>query len=188
MSSEKEDAFSLLLVVAGLIVLAGGVTTGLYYKFTQAEKKWLPLIKQYAENMNINPFFFAALVAKESSFNPKAFRREAGYKWGTNPDFPEGGDASYGLGQILYSTAKTSVLYTGTPKGLFDPDTNLDVVSKFFKMLLDQYGGSYQDALAAYNSGKPFDKAPEVTRTDYVPKALAYAAQFEKENVFEGIA
>jgi soluble lytic murein transglycosylase-like protein len=182
---KKEEVFDLALLALGILaVIAGGKIVSLVYQFSKNEKKYLPIVKQYAENMGINPYNFAALIAKESSFNPKAFRREAAYKWGTNPDYPEGGDASYGLGQILYSTAR-GLLFTGTPSDLYDPDMNLDVVSKYFKTLLDLYGGNYMDAHAHYNSGKPYSKAPDVTKTDYVPKVLAYAAQFEKERVFE---
>jgi len=170
-----------LAAVVGVILLVGGRAV-LIYRLGQKQKELLPKIKLYAERYGIDPYVLAALVAKESSFNPTAFRREAGYKWGTNPDFPEGGDASYGLTQIMYSNAR-ALGYTGIPTGLFDPDMNLHFGTLFLKNLLTRYG-NYRDALAAYNSGRAFDKAPESTRTDYVPKSEGYAEYFRQENVF----
>lgn len=156
------------------------------YKIDAAARKWLPTIYAWAKRLQVDPYFFAAMIAKESSFNPNAFRREAKYKWGSNPDYPEGGDASYGFCQILFSTAK-GIGYTGGPKSLYDPDINLLWGGTLFKSLYKKYG-NYKDVFAAYNSGKPYAKAPTVTQTDYVPKATDYAASFKQQDAFKGLA
>ena len=54
-----------------------------------------------------------AVIQIESSFRANAYRAE-----------PQIGDASYGLMQILSSTAADRG-YDGPPEGLFDPETNL---------------------------------------------------------------
>lgn len=191
MRAEDKALLVLGSIVAGVLLLGGGVAVvGLRFLLNDDKKKYLPLIKTYADRYGIDPFIFAGLVAKESGFNPKAFRREAGYKWGTNPDFPDpdgdgpliGGDASYGLVQIMYSNAK-AMGYSGEPNGLFDPDLNLHFGAIFFKGLLTRYG-NYPDALSAYNSGRPLAKAPDSTANDYVPKTTGYAAYFKDQNVF----
>lgn len=61
--------------------------------------------------------FTAALIMgimqKESSFNPRAYRAE-----------PQINDASYGLMQVLYSTARDRG-YGGAPDGLYDPEISI---------------------------------------------------------------
>lgn len=81
-----------------------------------------------------------ALVAWESGFDPNAYRAE-----------PAVNDASRGLCQVLYATAQ-GLGYTGSPEGLFDPDTSLHYGSRY---LAEQYhrAGNWLGALSAYNGG-----------------------------------
>jgi hypothetical protein len=81
--------------------------------------------------------------------------------WATRGE-PHLGDASIGLMQILYSTAKANG-YTGvigawndatnTGTGLYDPATNLRYGSKFFASLLKSTGNDLERAVSAYNAG-----------------------------------
>jgi soluble lytic murein transglycosylase-like protein len=182
----------LIALAAGALLFAGKKTVDIIRKYNidARAKLYLPKVKHYADTYGVDPYLMAGLVAQESSFDPNAFRREAGYRWGTNPDFPDpdgagplvGGDASYGLTQILYSNAK-DLGYGGEPDGLFDPDMNLHFGTIFFKRLLTYYGNE-KDAIAAYNSGRPLTSAPESTTTVYVPHVTGYAAFFRQEAVF----
>jgi soluble lytic murein transglycosylase-like protein len=54
--------------------------------------------------------------------------------------------------QVMYPTALENG-YTGSPEGLFDIPTNLDVGATYLKKLLDAQGGDVMKALAAYNGG-----------------------------------
>lgn len=80
------------------------------------------------------------LVEHESLWNPRALRNE-----------PQINDASRGLGQLLYRTAK-SIGYTGTPDGLFDPATNLLFTAKYLAFQKSRTG-SWDAAVSAYNGG-----------------------------------
>jgi len=66
-----------------------------------------------------------------------------------------GGHSSYGLFQILDSTAR-SMGYD--PQTLLDAETNIKAGSEFLARLIDQQGGlanlSLNDLYSAYNSGK----------------------------------
>lgn len=81
--------------------------------------------------------------------------------WATRGE-PHLGDASIGLMQVLYSTAKangyTGVIgawndLTNTGTGLYDPATNLRYGSKFFGSLLKSTGNDIERAVSAYNAG-----------------------------------
>lgn len=76
----------------------------------------------------------------ESTWNPNAKREE-----------PKINDASYGLMQVLYTTAK-KLGYTGPPEGLFDPSTNINLGTKLLFQLWSKYH-NWTDVIAAYNAG-----------------------------------
>lgn len=81
--------------------------------------------------------------------------------WATRGE-PQIGDASIGLMQVLYSTAKANG-YTGavgawdnasnTGSGLYDPATNLKYGTKFLASLLKSTKGDVDAAVSAYNAG-----------------------------------
>ena len=83
----------------------------------------------------------------ESGGNPRAVRYE-----------PRLNDASYGLGQLLYSTAR-GLGYAGTPAGLYDPETNIDLIARYHRRNLDHYGHlTAEELTTAYNTGSPYKK------------------------------
>lgn len=97
-----------------------------------------------------------AIIGAESGFVPSAYRAE-----------PQIGDASRGLMQILYGTAK-AVGYTGAADGLFDPATNLEYAVKFFADLANNAvanGWTVDSAISAYNAGGSGDRAGDGKRS-----------------------
>jgi len=94
-----------------------------------------------------------AVIATESGFNSQAYRREAASaSLPPTPDFPQGGDASYGLMQLLVRTAR-GLGYNGTMDGLFNPTTNIDLGVKLMANNLRRSNGSVADSVSAYNGG-----------------------------------
>lgn len=122
------------------------------------------------------------VAAVESAFNAKAFRDE-----------PKIGDASYGLMQILYKTAK-GMGYQGAPAGLADPAVNALYGAKYLRGLLAKHS-DLSAAVASYNMGFP-RRAHATTPTivgiygqpqpdwiyanePYVRRVLAYIAYYQ---------
>lgn len=107
------------------------------------------LIRAAAEKYDLDPNLIFATIMIESGGNTYAIRQE-----------PRINDASYGLGQILYGTAR-GIGYKGTPAGLFDPAVNIDLIGKYHKRNYDHYEQelSPQDLTVAYNTGSPYKKA-----------------------------
>jgi hypothetical protein len=98
-------------------------------------------VQQASAEFGVRVPLIKGVIGRESAFVPNALRGE-----------PQIGDASYGLMQLLYSTAK-GLGYTGTPEGLFDPATNIHYGTKLLAQNLSRTGGDEASAISAYNGG-----------------------------------
>lgn len=125
------------------------------------------IIWQVAGRHGVEPQLVKAVIAAESSFRPKAYRAE-----------PHIGDASYGLMQTLYRTAK-DMGYQGPPEGLYDPGTSIEFGTRYLAKQLRRYNGKIPYAVAAYNSGTAY-VAPDgrFRNQTYVDRVLRFYAQF----------
>jgi len=99
------------------------------------------IIKMFAKLRNLDPYQVAGLIRQESVFNPHA-------KSGAN---------AYGLMQLLIPTGrltakKYGVETTITGETLFDPRTNIELGTAYFRDQLDNYG-RIEYVAAAYNAG-----------------------------------
>lgn len=97
-----------------------------------------------SEQYGVPLHILKGIAAKESSFNPRALRPEPRIK-----------DASRGLMQVLYGTAKW-IGYKGSEEDLFDPAqsalTGAAVLHKYHG-LATATGGGWEDAVSMYNAG-----------------------------------
>jgi soluble lytic murein transglycosylase-like protein len=100
------------------------------------------LLKQAATAANISPTLLSALVWQESRWNPQAVS-------------PKG---AMGLAQLMPATARDLGVNPA------DPAANLLGGARYLRMLLDQFDGNVEKALAAYNAG-----AARVQRAGGVP-------------------
>jgi soluble lytic murein transglycosylase-like protein len=113
------------------------------------ENEFDPIVFQYAASYGVPPWVVKATIAKESSFDPSAYRGE-----------PKIGDASRGLMQVLEKTAR-GLGYKGatgndTTKtgGLYEPTLSIQLGTKLLGQLRARYPLEPWDAIyAAYNSG-----------------------------------
>ena len=111
-----------------------------YWEALFPKPYWTDLHK-YSTLNGLDPYLVASLIRQESEFNPLALSRAN----------------AVGLMQLLPITGKkvakqvkvkhynTSLLYT--------PTLNLQLGTRYFKSMVDKYGGQYEYALAAYNAG-----------------------------------
>jgi len=104
-------------------------------------------LERYAKQNGLDPFLVAALIRQESEFNPKAVSRA---------------DAR-GLTQILPVTGRELSrrlrLKTYATPSLFVPAVNLELGTFYLKSIVDNLGGRWEAALAAYNAGPTRAKA-----------------------------
>jgi soluble lytic murein transglycosylase len=98
-------------------------------------------LKRFSLANGLDPYLVASLIRQESEFNPLAVSRAN----------------AVGLMQLLPRTgklvARQEKLKHYNDSQLFTPAVNLQLGTRYFRGMVDQFGGSFQYALAAYNAG-----------------------------------
>ena len=98
-------------------------------------------LRQYSEANGLDPYLVASLIRQESEFNPGAVSRAN----------------AYGLMQLLPGTGKGTARQVGLHNyktdSLLDPTINIELGTKYFREMVDHFGGQIEYALAAYNAG-----------------------------------
>lgn len=105
------------------------------YRSSDQSEEITNSIMKYSQLYDVNPKLVAALMARESRFNPRALSSSG----------------AAGLGQLLPSTCKT--VSVTEP---YDIDQNAMGTTRYIKYLLDKFAGSPQQvpfALAGYLEG-----------------------------------
>jgi soluble lytic murein transglycosylase len=98
-------------------------------------------LKRFSTANGLDPYLVASLIRQESEFNPLAVSRAN----------------AVGLMQLLPRTGKVVAHqvdlkhYNATQ--LFTPTVNLQLGTRYFRGMVDKFGGSFEHALAAYNAG-----------------------------------
>lgn len=95
-------------------------------------KQWLPNMMKAEDKYGLRRGIVSAIGWKESRFKPSVITGPAN-QWGAQ-----------GLMQIVGSQH---------PVDPTDPNASIDYAGSFFKKLLGQFGGNYEDAAGAYNAG-----------------------------------
>jgi peptidoglycan lytic transglycosylase len=98
-------------------------------------------LKRFSVANELDPYLVASLIRQESEFNPLAVSRAN----------------ALGLMQLLPKTGKVVAhqveLKRYSPAQLFTPAVNLQLGTRYFRGMVDKFGGSFEHALAAYNAG-----------------------------------
>jgi soluble lytic murein transglycosylase len=98
-------------------------------------------LKKYSVANGLDPYLVASLIRQESEFNPVAVSRAN----------------AVGLMQLLPRTGKLVAhqvkLNRYNPSQLYTPTVNVQLGTRYFRGMVDQFGGSFEYALAAYNAG-----------------------------------
>jgi soluble lytic murein transglycosylase len=99
-------------------------------------------LKRDAMANQLDPHLVASLIRQESEFNPSAISHAN----------------AMGLMQLLPSVgkglAKEMKIRHFSPDDLLVANTNLQLGTRYFKHMVDHYGGQVEYALAAYNAGE----------------------------------
>lgn len=133
-------------------------------KGLKARLPYWDIVKRSAGKYKVPAEIIYSIIEIESNFIEKAYRYEAHIK-----------DASYGLMQILSSTAREFGL-SGKPELLFDPQINIDIGTRYLSWLYSKYGEIKDEdqrwffAIGAYNAGR-----------GNINKMLVRARQYESQ-------
>jgi soluble lytic murein transglycosylase len=98
-------------------------------------------LKRYSAANGLDPYLVASLIRQESEFNPNAVSRAN----------------AVGLMQLLPKTGKLVARQVNLKRynasQLYTPAVNMQLGTRYFKGMVDKFGGSFEYALAAYNAG-----------------------------------
>lgn len=139
-------------------------------KYTEPPQDILKLAIDTAKAAGVSPSVLLGIIRVESNWNPKA-------KNETGADGRYGG--AYGLTQLLLKATAQKFEPTVTKEQLQTPEVSLRISKRLLEENRARLGSNPEDVAAAWNSGKSFARAPEVTRNEYVPKVLAAAKDYE---------
>ena len=150
------------------------------FTLKQREDIYLPVVATAFARQGLAPEFGAAIARQESAFDPSV-------KVLTGGDAALGG--SYGLCCMGLSTARGLGHKDITVEQLLDPAINASLAAELcaanlnhlLKVGPDQTYSAvhlYGDLASYYNSGKPMNRAPHITQTNYVPSVLKYMALY----------
>jgi len=111
-----------------------------YWEALFPKAYWSDVKRSSAAN-GLDPYLVASLIRQESEFNPNAVSRAN----------------AVGLMQLLPKTGKAVArqvkLKRYTASQLYTPAVNLQLGTRYFRGMVDKFGGSFEYALAAYNAG-----------------------------------
>ena len=100
-----------------------------------------PDLKRFSVANGLDPYLVASLIRQESEFNPAAVSRAN----------------AVGLMQLLPRTGKLVAHQVAmkryNPSQLYTAPVNLELGTRYFRGMVDKFGGSFEQALAAYNAG-----------------------------------
>jgi soluble lytic murein transglycosylase len=117
------------------------------------------LIKKYSDAHKLDPYLMTALVAQESTFTPDV-RSSAN---------------AVGLMQLIPGTGRRYASKLGirySARILTQPETNIRLGMRYFKDLIDRFGGAHY-ALASYNAGEHriarwIEERPDFTQDEFI--------------------
>jgi soluble lytic murein transglycosylase len=137
----------IVVAVAALLALVAGSAVYLektkpdWYAQLRYPLPYEHIVVGHAENYDLDPALLAAVIYRESKFDPKA-------------ESPSG---AIGLMQLLPDTARGIAVHTGgndfVVEDLYDPEINVRYGSFYLRRLLRKYDDE-RLALAAYNAGQ----------------------------------
>jgi len=152
------------------------------------------IIKNCSRIYGIEEKLIKAIIKKESSGNKWAFRVERGFwvryfpgikaifsrtpekdeQWLAYPDIVS---ASYGLMQVMLSTAMELGFRFQYPGELYEPATNIKFGCLLLKRNFDRYK-NWDDAISAYNQGNNRkDSSGKYVNQYYVDKVKQFMAE-----------
>jgi soluble lytic murein transglycosylase-like protein len=184
--------FAAPLVVVILIALiyilsttdaeASSIRVGFYTRGGLTKIPFAELFDKWSTELDVPWQLMAAIVEKESSFNPSAVNTEtaADKRLGRNVD-------SIGLGQILFPDTAHLFDPNLTREDLLDPDKNLQITAMVLADNLKRYRSKDdddfpRDAISAYNAGVPRLDPTKTNNIAYVERVKSFWEKYQGES------
>lgn len=119
------------------------------------DNRYSEIISKYAKQNGVEVALATAVIRIESNFNPRT----------------RGSHGEIGLMQVKPATARM-MGYSGSTKGLFDPETNIRIGMKYLALAQTLGGGPTCNTILKYNAGHGATRMNPVSKR-YCGKVLA---------------
>ena len=130
----KKITIVIIIIVLAILLLWMQILPKIY------PQKYCEYVEKYAKEYELDPLLIYSIIKAESNFKYNA-------KSNSN---------AIGLMQVMLSTAQEMgedlELEEITEEKLYQPETNIKIGTKYFKILLEKYN-NYNLAIIAYNAG-----------------------------------
>lgn len=123
-------------------------------------------IKTAAAKYNVPEAVAVALLGFESHFDPNAEGPVI-----KNKKSMHYGDRAMGMGQVM---AKTAEAYGVSDRSKLTTDQQIDLAIRYVSDLKNRHGGSWQDAVSRYFSGRPYMQAVREGASDSYSDVINY--------------
>lgn len=155
---KMKDSMQKCSFVAAVIILALALLPALSHGGESPEIVYHEYIVEAGQRHQVDTALIKAIIRAESGYNPRAVSRRG----------------AKGLMQLMPGTAED----LGVPD-VFNPEHNIHGGVKYFRFLLDEFGGEVHLALAAYNAGlynvKKYNGIPPFKATRrYIRNVMKY--------------
>jgi soluble lytic murein transglycosylase len=132
-------------------------------------RPFLEIVRRQARANRLDPYLVMGLIRQESAFNPGAISSAN----------------ARGLMQLLPKTAARQARQKrGVGRRIYDPAVNIRLGSAYLASLLKMFGGSEEQALAAYNAGDSRVKEWLSQRQFSEPAEFAETIPFRETRVY----
>jgi soluble lytic murein transglycosylase-like protein len=135
-----------------------------YTKAEETDPLFRSIIQEASDRYDVEPELIQAIIMAESSYNPRAVSKRG----------------ARGLMQLMPATARALGV-----EDSFNPEHNIHGGVRYFRQLLDRFGGDVQMALAAYNAGsrkvRQYQGIPPFKSTRYyINRVVSYYNRYKK--------
>lgn len=138
--------FKVLIIIILIVLIAGIVLVKMFNVPEKIFKRvyktdYSEYVYKYAKEYDVDPLMIFAIIKAESNFNPNVVSASG----------------AVGLMQLMDSTAeelcnKMDIFYV-KKVSLYNPELNIQLGTKYFSNLMNEYNNNYLLALTAYNAG-----------------------------------
>lgn len=138
---KKKIIIAIIIIFCVLLLLLGVIKTQHFLLKKIFKIEYSEYVYKYSEKYDVDPLYVFSIIKAESNYK-RNIKSSSG---------------AIGLMQLMESTAREVATEDDEEivvlEGLYNPETNIRIGTKYLSKLIKKYNGNYLLAIAAYNAG-----------------------------------